>query len=63
MYTYVRLPDRAFNALPADAKENQNFLIQGNPMEFSVGSYKTRTKYGVKKIKIDSKPVLKALRD
>ena len=54
---------RAFNALPADAKENQNFLIQGNPMEFSVGSYKTRTKYGVKKIKIDSKPVLKALRD
>ena len=38
-------------------------LIQGNPFEFSVGSYKTRKKYGVKKIKIDSKPVLKALRE
>ena len=54
---------RAFNTLPQEQKESENFLIQGNPFEFSVGSYKTRKKYGVKKIKIDSKPVLKALRE
>eukprot|EP01046_Picozoa_sp_COSAG06_P019396 COSAG06_NODE_1382_length_9623_cov_4.820559_1_plen_109_part_00 len=54
---------RAFNALPQEQKEGQNFMIQGNPFEFSVGSYKTRKRYGVKRITIDSKPVLKALRD
>ena len=31
----------AFNALPQEQKESENFLIQGNPFEFSVGSYMT----------------------
>jgi hypothetical protein len=38
-------------------------VTTGIPIEFSVGSYKTRKRYGVKKIQIDKKPVMKALRD
>ena len=54
---------RAFNALPQEQKDGHNFVILGNPLEFSVGSYKTRKRYGVKKIKVDNKDVVKALRD
>ena len=54
---------RAFNALPQEQKDGHNFVILGNPLEFSVGSYKTRKRYGVKKIKVDNKEVVKALRD
>ena len=54
---------RAFNALPQEQKDGHNFVIMGIPIEFSVGSYKTRKRYGVKKIQIDKKPVMKALRD
>ena len=54
---------RAFNALPQEQKDGHNFVILGNPLEFSVGSYKTRKRYGVKKIKVDNTDVVKALRD
>ena len=46
---------RAFNALPREQKENENFIILGKMMEFSIGNYKTRKKYGVKKIKLTDK--------
>jgi hypothetical protein len=54
---------RAFNALPQEQKDGHNFVILGNPLEFSVGSYKTRKRYGVKKIKVDNTDVVKALRE
>ena len=53
---------RAFNALPREQKENENFIILGKMMEFSIGNYKTRKKYGVKKIKLTDKAVLAAMR-
>lgn len=37
---------RAFNALPREEKEGRNYFILGKPIEFSVGAYKTRRKYG-----------------
>ena len=53
---------RAFNALDRNERESSNFVIQGKVPELSIGNYKTRKKYGVKKIPIEDKSVLKAMR-
>ena len=53
---------RAFNALDRNERETSNFVIQGKVPELSIGNYKTRKKYGVKKIPIEDKSVLKAMR-
>ena len=53
---------RAFNALDRNERESSNFVIQGKIPELSIGNYKTRKKYGVKKIPIEDKSVLKAMR-
>jgi len=53
---------RAFNALDRNERESSNFIIQGKVPELSIGNYKTRKKYGVKKIPIEDKSVLKAMR-
>ena len=63
LHTTRVITRRAFNALPREQKETQNFIIGGKPaIEFSIGNYKTRKKYGVKKIRIDDKVVLAAMR-
>ena len=53
---------RAFNALDRNERESSNFIIQGKVPELSIGNYKTRKKYGVKKIPLEDKSVLKAMR-
>ena len=53
---------RAFNALDRNERETSNFVIQGKVPELSIGNYKTRKKYGVKKIPIEDKAVGKAMR-
>ena len=63
LHTTRVITRRAFNALPREQKETQNFIIGGKPaIEFSIGNYKTRKKYGVKKIRVDDKVVLAAMR-
>ena len=52
---------RVFNALDQTEKDNNNYVIQGKQVVLSVGNYKTRKKYGVKKIAIDDKRVVKAM--
>ena len=53
---------RAFNSLNREQRESANFVIQGKIPELSIGNYKTRKKYGVKKIPIEDKSVNKAMR-
>ena len=63
LHTTRVITRRAFNALPREQKETQNFIIGGKPaIEFSIGNYKTRKKYGVKKIKLTDKAVKAAMR-
>ena len=63
LHTTRVITRRAFNALPREQKETQNFIIGGKPaIEFSIGNYKTRKKYGIKKIKLTDKAVLAAMR-
>ena len=53
---------RVFNALDQVDKDNKNYIIVGKEVVLSIGNYKTRKKYGVKKIPIEEKPVLKAMK-
>ena len=53
---------RVFNALDQVDKDNNNYIIVGKEVVLSIGNYKTRKKYGVKKIPIEEKPVLKAMK-
>ena len=43
-------------------KDNKNYIIVGKQVTLSIGNYKTRKKYGVKKIDLDDKVVLQAMR-
>ena len=56
------LTRRAFNALDRNDRESKNYVILGKIPELSIGNYKTRKKYGVKKIPIENKQVMKAMR-
>ena len=61
LHTTRVLAKRVFNALDQTDKDNNNYVIQGKQVVLSVGNYKTRKKYGVKKIAIDDKRVVKAM--
>eukprot|EP01046_Picozoa_sp_COSAG06_P000231 COSAG06_NODE_6_length_38168_cov_131.592398_30_plen_333_part_00 len=52
---------RDFNALDQLDKDNRNFIILGKVPMLSIGSYKTRKKYGVKKVELTDKDVVKAM--
>ena len=56
------LSRRVFNALDRNDRESKNYVILGKVPELSIGNYKTRKKYGVKKISIENKQVAKAMR-
>ena len=56
------LSKRMFNALDQNDKDNNNYIILGKKMVLSIGNYKTRKKYGVKKILIEDAHVLKAMK-
>ena len=56
------LSKRMFNALDQNDKDNNNYIILGKKMVLSIGNYKTRKKYGVKKILIENAHVLKAMK-
>jgi hypothetical protein len=53
---------RTFNALDQNDKDSKNYMIVGKTITLSIGNYKTRKKYGVKKIEIEQKQVVKAMR-
>ena len=62
LHTTRVIAKRAFNALDQNDKDNKNYVIQGKQIVLSIGNYKTRKKYGVKRIDIEEKRVVKAMK-
>eukprot|EP01045_Picozoa_sp_COSAG04_P026605 COSAG04_NODE_3724_length_2581_cov_76.628928_2_plen_328_part_00 len=62
LHTTRVIGKRAFNALDQNDKDNKNYVILGKQIVLSIGNYKTRKKYGVKKIGIEQKRVVKAMK-